>query len=215
MGYPSHVDAVRWIRCAGVTLGAALLLAGLATAEDQGICLVRAARRQIGVTLHYDPSYRQIAFPNGDIGQERGVCTDVLVRAYRALGVDLQVLIHEDMRDAFQDYPQLWGLSRPDPNIDHRRVPNLARFFRRHGRVVPPAVPAADGLPGDIVTWRLPSGVPHIGIVSDRRAPSGTPLVIHNLGRGTVEEDVLLAFPRTGHYRFLPMGIAGECDDRE
>lgn len=139
----------------------------------------------------------------------------MLVRAYRDLGVDLQVLVHEDMAGAFDDYPQLWGLARPDPNIDHRRVPNLATFFRRHGVALIGTGQVADGLPGDIVTWRLPSGVPHIGLISDRRAPSGIPLVIHNLGRGTVEEDVLLAFSSTGHYRYLPGALTGKCDTPE
>jgi len=166
--------------------------------------LIEAARRQIGVTLHYDSGYRVLAFPGGDVPRERGVCTDVLIRAYRlAFGRDLQVLVHRDMKRAFGAYPQLWGLKHPDRNIDHRRVPNLAAFFKRHGQTLPVSAAAADYRPGDLVTWRLPAGVPHIGIVSDRRI-DGTPAVIHNIGRGTREEDTLFAFTVTGHYRYLP-----------
>lgn len=167
-----------------------------------GLALVEAARRQVGVTVLYDGSYRRLAYPGGDVPPDRGVCTDVLVRAYRALGVDLQALVHEDMKRAWDAYPRLWGLSRPDPSIDHRRVPNLATFFRRHGESLPPRGDPRRFLPGDLVTWRLPSGLPHIGIVSDRLAPAGRPLVLHNIGAGAAEEDVLLEFPVTGHFRY-------------
>lgn len=172
--------------------------------EAPGDLLARAAREQIGVTVHYDPSYRSIEYPNGDIPADRGVCTDVVIRAYRRLGVDLQVLVHEDMREAFGEYPNAWGLARPDPNIDHRRVLNLAVFFRRHGQELSSGASAEEFQPGDLVTWRLPSGAPHIGVVSDARSPSGTPLIVHNLSRGVLEEDILFAFPITGHFRFHP-----------
>lgn len=196
-----------------------LLAAVPAMAPAGGLqCLVDASREQIGVTLHYDPAYVQLAYPGGDVPPERGVCTDVLVRAWRRLGIDLQRLVHEDMRAHFGRYPQNWGLRRPDRNIDHRRVPNLATFFTRHGQSLGTAGADETFLPGDMVTWRLPSGVPHIGIVSDRKAPSGTPLVVHNIGDGAREEDMLRRFDITGHYRYRPSGLPEACsrsaDDR-
>jgi uncharacterized protein YijF (DUF1287 family) len=162
---------------------------------------LQGATEQIGKTVTYDPSYEALAFPGGDVPIERGVCTDVIVRAYRAIGVDLQLLINRDMRQSFGAYPKLWGLSRPDPNIDHRRVPNLAVFFGRHGKTLPASRERRDYKPGDIVTWRLPDGRPHIGLVSGRESGS-VPLIIHNIGEGAREEDVLFAFQITGHYRF-------------
>ena len=171
---------------------------------DEVSAVIAAARSQIGRTTIYDGRYQRIAYPGGDIPLERGVCTDVIIRAFRAAGYDLQVLVHEDMEAAFDRYPKAWGLTRPDPNIDHRRVPNLATYFRRHGRSLATATDPAAYAPGDIVVWRLPSGVPHIGLVSSSFA-SGTarPLVIHNIGEGTREEDVLFAYTITDHYRFL------------
>jgi uncharacterized protein YijF (DUF1287 family) len=149
----------------------------------------------------YDSSYRPIAFPGGDVPLYRGVCSDVVVRAYRHIGIDLQLLLNEDMRRDFGAYPHLWGLSHPDPNIDHRRVPNLQVFFARQGASLPITSSANDYRPGDIVTWRLPSGHPHIGLVSDR-AMEGRLLVIHNIGWGVQLEDMLFAYPITGHYRY-------------
>ncbi|MEW6338756.1 MAG: DUF1287 domain-containing protein [Acidobacteriota bacterium] len=183
----------------------AVLCAGPAPAAPNHP-LVEAARKQVGVTVHYDGRYAAIAYPGGDLPADRGVCTDVVVRAYRAIGLDLQRLVHEDMTAAWREYPKLWGLSRPDPNIDHRRVPNLVAYFRRHGATL--GVPRDPGayLPGDLVTWRLPSGVPHIGVVSDRTSADGVPLVIHNIGGGAVEEDVLLAWTVTGHFRYPAPG---------
>ncbi len=175
-----------------------------ALSDDLALRLVEAARAQIGVTTIYDPAYRSLDYPGGDVPIERGVCTDVIVRAYRALGVDLQLLVHEDMTAAFPAYPQNWGLTRPDRNIDHRRVPNLAAFFARYGQELTISQRPADYAPGDIVTWRLASGVPHIGIVSDRCSDRGVPLIIHNIGRGTLEEDVLLAYEITGWFRSMP-----------
>jgi uncharacterized protein YijF (DUF1287 family) len=132
-----------------------------------------------------------------------GVCTDVLIRAFRKLGVDLQVEVHKDMKAAFSAYPQLWGMRRPDPNIDHRRVPNLMRYFERRGRAVRISLHARDYLPGDIVAWDLGGGVPHIGIVSDDFDPSTTRrLILHNIGGGVTLEDVLFRFKITGHYRY-------------
>lgn len=157
-----------------------------------------AAKSQIGKTVTYDPSYQRLAYPNGDVPIDRGVCTDVVIRALRAVGIDLQVLVHVDMRDNFSKYPQIWGLRGPDRNIDHRRVPNLATFLTRKRCAV-----TGPYKPGDIVTWRLSSGVPHIGIVSDVRVP-GTDRhhVVHNVGSGAQLEDVLFAYRVTGHYRF-------------
>ena len=182
----------------------ALLLAGPLGAQPAGDVVLRVlegAERQVGVTVTYDGSYRRLAWPGGDVPPEQGVCTDVVVRAWRNAGIDLQVLVHEDMKRAFGAYPQLWGARRPDRNIDHRRVPNLAAFFTRHGEVLPASRVAANYRPGEIVTWRLASGLPHVGIVSARLA-GGRPLVIHNIGAGTVFEDVLFANPVTGRYRY-------------
>jgi uncharacterized protein YijF (DUF1287 family) len=166
--------------------------------------LVNAARAQIGVTLRYDPSYQRIAYPGGDLPLERGVCTDVIIRAYRSLGIDLQKLVHEDMRAHWNTYPHpaQWKLKRPDTNIDHRRVPNLAAFFRRHGTTIAASRDPQNYRPGDLVVWELPYGLPHIGIVADRTSAAGTPLVIHNIGSGAKMDDVLFAFTITGHYRY-------------
>ncbi|OEC40831.1 DUF1287 domain-containing protein [Pseudomonas sp. 1D4] len=164
--------------------------------------LVEAARTQVGVTLGYDPTYRRIAYPGGDVPMATGVCTDVVIRALRAQGLDLQQRVHEDMRRHFSAYPRHWGLKRPDPNIDHRRVPNLMTWFDRQGLSLKVGQVAADYQPGDIVTWDLGRGLQHIGIISDRRSREGTPLALHNIGQGTREEDILFRWPILGHYRF-------------
>ncbi|NHZ93617.1 DUF1287 domain-containing protein [Massilia sp. CCM 8733] len=188
----------------------ALLPAAGALAQDAAPArLVDAARSQIGVTTKYDPRYERLAFPGGDVPAERGVCTDVVVRAYRKVGADLQELVHRDMKTAWSAYPKLWQLKRPDPNIDHRRVPNLATFFTRHGKSMTPAREGAAYQAGDVVTWMLPGNLPHIGIVSGQRSAAGVPLVIHNIGRGTQIEDMLFAYPLTGHYRWNPADKAG------
>ena len=187
-------------RSAGATQPAAILTGPGAVVSDPGLALARAAAAQVGVTLLYDPAYRRLDYPGGDVPVERGVCTDVVVRAFRALGVDLQREVHEDMRRSFAAYPQLWGLTRPDPNIDHRRVPNLMRWLERRGKRVPAGAPA---LPGDVVAWRLPSGILHVGVVSEQLVAGGSHhLVVHNIGAGARREDVLLAFERIGHYRW-------------
>lgn len=165
--------------------------------------VLEGAYQQVGTTTIYDSSYRRLSFPGGDVPIERGVCSDVIVRAYRHAGLDLQLLVNKDMSGNFRAYPQLWGLTRPDRNIDHRRVPNLAAFFTRHGQSLPVSTRAADYRAGDIVTWRLASGVPHIGLIVDRRE-GGRPLVVHNIGAGTRVEDVLFAYTITGHYRYDP-----------
>mgnify|MGYP000113667134 CR=1 FL=1 len=166
--------------------------------------LVASARSQIGVTVGYDPSYRNLAFPMGDVDKSTGVCTDVVIRAYRDQGKDLQQLVNTDMKKAWHAYPKIWGLSKPDTNIDHRRVPNLEVFFSRHDNSL--SLTDKSGFePGDLVTWRLPQNgkdLPHIGIVSDKKTVDGTPLIIHNIGRGAEESDILYRFPITGHYRY-------------
>ncbi|MES2319520.1 MAG: DUF1287 domain-containing protein [Pseudomonadota bacterium] len=171
-------------------------------AATQAEALVAAARTQIGVTLKYDPRYEKLAYPNGDVPIERGVCTDVVIRAYRKLGIDLQLLVHQDMRSNWHAYPHLWQTKAPDRNIDHRRVPNLQAYFTRHGRTLAPVTDPRSYLPGDIVTWKVP--LPHVGIVSGEKSAAGVPLVIHNIGAGTQQEDRLFAWPITGHYRFAP-----------
>jgi len=189
-----------------VWMTAGVLVAGRARAEAGpgfGEKLVVAARRQVGVTTEYDPAYVALSYPGGDVPADRGVCTDVVIRAFRAAGLDLQQLVHEDMAADFSAYPPLWGLKRTDRNIDHRRVPNLAAYFTRLGKKVPaPTDAAAEFRPGDLVTCLVPPRRPHIMIVSDRHAASGRPLVLHNIGRGTQEEDRLLDFQRTGHFRW-------------
>ena len=164
--------------------------------------IVVAARRQIGVTVGYDPAYRKIGYPGGDVPRESGVCTDVIIRALRdARKIDLQKLVHEDMKANFAKYPQQWGLKRTDPNIDHRRVPNLQCFFKRKGWSLKATKKASDYEPGDFVTVIVGGRLPHIMIVSDKKAADGTPLVIHNIGSGTKEENCLFTYPLTGHYR--------------
>lgn len=175
-----------------------------ATADnDVGIRLVRAAREQIGKTVHYDPAYQSIRYPNGDIPMDRGVCADVIVRAFRnAHGVDLQKLVHEDMQRHFRKYPNYWGLGSPDKNIDHRRVFNLQTYFKRRGCSLSVSEKIEDFKPGDLVTCTVPPNLPHIMIVSDKKTFfSGRPLVIHNIGAGTKEEDRLFEFEHTAHYR--------------
>ena len=167
------------------------------------IKLIQAALAQTRTRVTYDGSYRRIAYPGGDVPAHIGVCTDVIIRAYRAVGVDLQVRVHEDMRAAFASYPKLWGLKRPDSNIDHRRVPNLQTYFQRRGAQLPISRNAEDYLPGDLVTWTLPGNLPHIGLVSDRRTPDGKRwLIIHNIGRGPEVEDMMFNFDISGHYRY-------------
>lgn len=173
-------------------------LVSVAVADSR---LPELARRQIGVTVEYDPAYVSLEYPGGDVPEERGVCTDVVIRALRLLNFDLQKEVHEDMKRHFSAYPGRWGLKGPDKNIDHRRVPNLQTFFKRRGWQLPVTQNAADYKPGDLVTCLLGDYLPHIMIVSDRKNEAGTPLIIHNIGAGTEEEDCLFAFPMTGHYR--------------
>ena len=172
-------------------------------APSFGLKLAAAALERTRHQEVYDPSYVRIAYPLGDIAPDHGVCADVVIRSFRQLGIDLQVLVHEDMRGAFGAYPHLWGLQKPDTNIDHRRVPNLETFFRRHGEALPVRQDASAYEPGDIVSWRLDNRLPHIGIVSALRTADGKrPLIVHNIGAGPKLEDVLFAFPLAGHFRF-------------
>jgi uncharacterized protein len=167
--------------------------------------LIAAAQTQIGVTTRYNPAYERLAFPGGDVPVERGVCTDVVIRAYRAaFNADLQALINADMKAAFSVYPRTWGLTAPDTNIDHRRVLNMQVFFRRKGAALSVPTTIADWQAGDLVTQTLPNGRPHIGIVSDKRHPdSARLLVIHNIGGGTEASDILALFKPVGRYRYL------------
>lgn len=168
--------------------------------------LVSAARAQVGVTRSYDSAYTRLAFPNGDVPREKGVCTDVLIRAYRdAFGIDLQALVHADMKRDFAAYPRKWGLAHPDPSIDHRRVPNLARFLARMGAALPVPADGKGWLPGDIFTSAPANGMggtaTHIGLVSDLPG-AHAPMILHNIGRGAREEDALLDWPITGRFRW-------------
>ena len=167
---------------------------------------VAAARAQVGVTVRYDPTYTALPYPNGDVPADRGVCTDVVIRALRGSGLDLQQQVHEDMRAHFDAYPRHWALRGPDRSIDHRRVPNLQRWFERQHWQQPVGLDARGYRSGDLVTWTVQGRLPHIGIVSDRLGVDGTPLVLHNIGAGTREENVLFAYPITGHYRPPPLG---------
>jgi uncharacterized protein len=178
-----------------------LLAVSVASAAIKPELFVNSARDQIGVTVSYDPAYRKLAYPSGDVPVNTGVCCDVVIRALRKQNVDLQKEVHDDMAAHFSEYPRKWGLKKPDPNIDHRRVPNLMTYFNRKGYSVVVTKKADDFAPGDIVTWVLPGGLTHIGIVSDRKTAGGDPLIIHNIGAGTREEDILFAYPISGHFR--------------
>lgn len=173
------------------------------TSSEKNKAIVAAAREQIGVTTRYVADYVSLDYPNGDVPIETGVCTDVVIRALRKTGHDLQKLVHEDMRENFSRYPRNWGLSRTDRSIDHRRVPNLRTFFTRRGKSLPVTDKAADYLPGDLVTCTVAGKLPHIMVVSDKKNRKGVPYVIHNIGSGAREEDRLFDFPITGHYRFF------------
>jgi uncharacterized protein YijF (DUF1287 family) len=198
-----HTPLTRRRLLAALLLACAAGAAGAAPWPVDATQLVRSAREQVGVTLGYDPRYQRLAYPGGDVPRETGVCTDVVIRALRAQRIDLQKEVHEDMRAHFGAYPKQWGLSRPDRNIDHRRVPNLMTFFKRRGQALPPSREAAAYRPGDIVTWDLGRNTPHIGIVSDRKTAQGEPMIIHNIGAGTREEGGLFAYRITGHYRLI------------
>lgn len=192
---------------AGILAGS-ILVAQPKTSDSAGRRISAAAKAQIGVTTSYDPAYVGLAYPGGDVPAHTGVCSDVVVRALREVGIDLQKEVHEDMKANFSAYPQNWGLKKPDKNIDHRRVPNLMRYFeRKQIAVAGDRSAAGDYLPGDIVAWRLDNGLLHVGVVSDRKE-TGVPLIVHNIGRGAREENVLFAFRVIGHYRLKPTAPA-------
>ena len=176
--------------------------AAAAAPKASALGLVAAGLEQIGKTVSYDPAYATLSYPNGDVPLEKGVCCDVIIRALRTGNVDLQKLVHEDMAAHFEAYPKLWGLKKTDKNIDHRRVPNLAKFFERSGKKLPATKDGKDYLPGDFVVCRLSNGLIHIMLVSNQTNASGIPLVIHNIGAGAREEDRLFEFSIEGHYRW-------------
>ncbi|WP_409432059.1 DUF1287 domain-containing protein [Litorimonas sp. RW-G-Af-16] len=187
-----------------VVLAATASLAPAAFANTAE-ALVDAAQVRTLSNVRYDGKYVRLDYPGGDVDPSTGVCTDVIIRSFRAaFGYDLQKVVHEDMRANFSAYPANWGLSRPDKNIDHRRVPNLETYFKRKGAALPKSTDASNYLPGDIVSWRIGGRLPHIGIVTDRTAPDGTPLIVHNIGAGPVEDNILFAYPMTGHFRYVP-----------
>lgn len=160
-----------------------------------------SALKLTGSHVIYDPSYFSVSYPNGDVPAGRGVCTDVVIRAYRMIGIDLQELVHEDMRCNFNLYPKLWGLNRPDSNIDHRRVPNLMVFFKRFGKVLPISSDAGDYKAGDILCWDLGNAITHIGIVANKlNNLQNRPMIIHNIGQGQVLADCLFKYKIIGHY---------------
>lgn len=180
-----------------------LLGYGTASSQETGFYkkLSDAAIELTKDRVIYDPSYYTIPYPNGDVPAGKGVCTDVVIRAYRKLGIDLQQKIHEDMKANFSKYPKNWGLKSTDKNIDHRRVPNQATFFTRFGTVKRISDKGSDYLPGDIVTWDLGGGITHIGIVTDRMSrDKKRPLIVHNIGQGQVLQDCLFSYKITGHY---------------
>ena len=187
-----------------------LLVIFLLALETAGYCQNTFAEKLVASAISlthdqvtYDPAYFSIDYPNGDVPESKGVCTDVVIRAYRKTGVDLQKEVHEDMKAHFDQYPNIWGLKRTDKNIDHRRVPNLMKFFERHGKVLKITNNPSDYLPGDIVCWSLGGGITHIGIVSDLLSGDGKRnLIVHNIGSGQLSEDMLFDFKIIGHYQY-------------
>lgn len=182
-----------------------LLLSSFASPALANSSLVSAAQDRTKANVRYDGAYIGLDYPGGDVPANMGVCTDVIIRSYRtAFGFDFQKAVHEDMRGNFDAYPDNWGLTRPDKNIDHRRVPNLEAYLTRQGASLGKSNDPADFAPGDLVTWRIGGRLPHIGIVTDKQARDGTPLIVHNIGSGPVEDNILFAYPMTGHFRFIP-----------
>ncbi|MEL8055014.1 MAG: DUF1287 domain-containing protein [Pseudomonadota bacterium] len=166
--------------------------------------LISAARARVGVTRLYDPAYVSLAYPGGDVANDRGVCIDVIIRAYRsAFDFDFQQHIHEDMKANFAHYPKTWGLSRTDRNIDHRRVPNMETWLARHGH----ELPASDWIPGDIMACRVGGRLPHIGILTDQRGRDGRWRAVHNIGLGTLEDSRIWEYSQKRRFRFLPAPI--------
>lgn len=189
------------------TLLATLMLLIALPAQAGDGRLMQAAKDRLRADVRYDPAYVRLEYPNGDVPADTGVCTDVIIRSYRAAyDFDFQKAVHEDMRAEFSAYPKIWGLTRADKNIDHRRVPNLEAYLKRQGADLPISKKASDYAAGDLVTWRLPGNLPHIGIVSENKSRAGTPLIIHNIGAGPSEDDILFEYKINGHFRYAPTG---------
>jgi len=191
-------------------VGFLFIFSSHALADEFSKTLVDAALKRINQTVLYDPAYVKLSYPMGDVANDRGVCTDVVIRAFRGAGIDLQKSIHEDMKVNFSKYPKRWGAKTTDKNIDHRRVPNLRVFFKRHGQSLKVTHNPADYKAGDLVTWDLTgkkccgfARLAHIGIVTDKRSTDGKrPLVVHNIGNGAQLQDMLFTYTITGHYRY-------------
>lgn len=192
--------------CSGLSV---LMSPSAALADSPGAQIAAAAEARTSHVVRYDGSYRAIPYPLGDVPDDTGVCSDVVIRSLRSVGIDLQKEIHEDMVAHFGKYPNRWGLSRPDPNIDHRRVPNIQTWLRRQGAALPISEDVRAYLPGDIVTWNVAGRpereLPHIGIVSSRKNAQGQPLIVHNIGSGTRLDDMLFQYRQTGHYRLTKL----------
>jgi uncharacterized protein len=192
------------VTCSACRYGAASSQQKVAIESDQITQVVEAAVEQSKYTTGYDPSYAKLDYPGGDVPIETGVCADVIIRAFRKGGIDLQKEIHEDMGRGFSEYPQLWGAKRPDRNIDHRRVPNLMAFFKRKGKELLITKSPSDYQPGDIVAWDLGNGQTHIGMMTNMLSSrAGQLMIVHNIGAGTRVEDVLFNWKIIGHYRFF------------
>jgi uncharacterized protein YijF (DUF1287 family) len=194
------------LRLFSIFLLIAFCLSFTAESKVSSLSIAKASMERTKHTIIYDPTYFQIAYPMGDIPADRGVCTDVLIRSYRALGIDLQKLVHEDMKKNFHQYPKIWGLKKPDKNIDHRRVPNLQIFFKKFGEDLPITENGNDYQPGDIIAWNIGTTqfISHIGIVSDQKISGKNRYkIVHNIGEGPKCEDVLFSYPIIGHYRYL------------
>jgi uncharacterized protein YijF (DUF1287 family) len=193
---------LRWIKLLFLVAAFACLKQAVAQEAFQ-MKLAQEARKLTNDQVTYDPQYFKIAYPNGDVPADKGVCTDVIIRAYRKMGIDLQQLVHEDMKAHFGLYPKNWGLKSTDKNIDHRRVPNLMVFFERKGQKLSISSKAEDYKPGDIVCWNLGGGITHIGIVSNQLSEDKKRYkIIHNIGAGQVLEDFIFNYKIIGHYRF-------------
>lgn len=183
-------------------------------ALDPNACSVvlAKAKSMVEADIKYDPTYYKLEYPGGDVPSDVGVCADVVIRSFRAIGIDLQTLIHEDMSRSFVDYPKLWSLADPDKNIDHRRVPNLMAYFNRNHSTIPLSTVASDYAPCDVVAWDLGGGVTHIGVVSDTylsgAAPSSRPAVIHHISGRPSMEDVLFSWRMIGHFRLQSRALS-------
>jgi len=190
-----------------ITVIVLILFPKISTAESFTGDIVQAAIERTTQSVRYDGRYLSIPYPNGDVPENIGVCTDVVIRSYRALGTDLQQLVHEDMVANFSAYPskRIWGLNSTDRNIDHRRVPNLQAFLTRQGEKLKVSDKGRDYKAGDLVTWMVSGKLPHIGIVTDKVSLiSGNPMIVHNIGAGPELEDMLFDYPISGHYRYIP-----------